>query len=77
MKKSEMVCLGKICIGGLISLILGAIFYGTLEILGILKKRLTRVKVYDRVKSKDEYCPHCGYYCTGKTIFCTKGLKNK
>lgn len=19
-----------------------------------------------------EYCPHCGYYCTGKSAFCTK-----
>jgi len=23
----------------------------------------------------EEFCPHCGYYCTGKTIHCTKGLK--
>ena len=23
-------------------------------------------------KDADEYCPHCGYYCTGKTAFCTK-----
>lgn len=20
---------------------------------------------------KEELCPHCGYYCTGKTVFCT------
>lgn len=19
---------------------------------------------------KDKLCPHCGYYCTGKSIFC-------
>ena len=24
-------------------------------------------------KELDEQCPNCGYYCTGKTIFCTKG----
>jgi len=23
----------------------------------------------------DEFCPHCGYYCTGKTVFCTKGTE--
>ena len=23
-------------------------------------------------KHLQEYCPHCGYYCTGKTVFCTK-----
>jgi len=29
---------------------------------------------YEEIKklSEDEYCPHCGYYCTGKTVFCTK-----
>lgn len=21
-------------------------------------------------KEQDELCPHCGYYCTGKSIFC-------
>ena len=23
----------------------------------------------------EEQCPHCGYYCTGKTVFCTKGTE--
>ena len=49
MKKSEMICLGKICIGGLISLILGSIFYGTIELLIFLKKWLTKTKAYVRV----------------------------
>lgn len=22
-----------------------------------------------------EFCPHCGYYCTGETVFCTKGTE--
>lgn len=25
-------------------------------------------------KLENEPCPHCGHYCTGKTVFCTKGL---
>ena len=29
----------------------------------------------ERPKENDnEFCPHCGHYCTGKTAFCTKGL---
>lgn len=24
------------------------------------------------LKTFDEQCPNCGYYCTGKTIWCTK-----
>jgi len=24
-------------------------------------------------KLENEPCPHCGYYCTGKTVYCTKG----
>lgn len=25
-----------------------------------------------RCEEAEEFCPNCGYYCTGKTIFCTK-----
>jgi hypothetical protein len=21
-------------------------------------------------QEQDKLCPHCGYYCTGKTVFC-------
>ena len=24
----------------------------------------------------DQICPHCGYYCTGKSVFCTPPLDN-
>jgi len=50
MNKSELYCMGKICIGGLISLILGIIFFGTLEICNKIKKKLTGIKIYDRVR---------------------------
>ena len=26
---------------------------------------------------KEELCPHCGYYCTGKTAFCIKDSEGK
>ena len=29
----------------------------------------------DMLEGTQEICPRCGTYCTGKTVFCTKGLK--
>ena len=26
---------------------------------------------------EESFCPHCGFYCTGKTVFCTKGKGNE
>jgi hypothetical protein len=44
-----------------------------------IKRVSEKVKTWPKWKQNifgdvDEYCPHCGYYCTGKTVFCTKGL---
>ena len=25
------------------------------------------------LEDNEDFCPHCGYYCTGKSVFCTKG----
>jgi len=27
--------------------------------------------------SNRELCPHCGYYCTGKTVFCTPPIERE
>lgn len=48
--KSELFCIGKICIGGLISVIVGIIFFGSMEIFRIIKNRLTGIKIYGKVR---------------------------
>lgn len=31
------------------------------------------VKVFDT----NDYCSYCGYYCNGKSVYCTKDIPNK
>ena len=26
---------------------------------------------------KDDVCPHCGYYCTGKSVYCCPPIPNR
>lgn len=39
-----------------------------------MKKLIKWIKEF--LREINSQCPHCGYYCTGKTIFCTKGTND-
>ena len=39
--------------------------------------RYYKLREFFRTFNFSEFCPHCGYYCTGKSAFCTKGKINK
>ena len=36
-----------------------------------VEQLMKRIKILEDIFAEED-CPHCGYYCNGKSVFCTK-----
>lgn len=43
--------------------------------MNIIKGIINFIKWF--IKEQDKLCPHCGYYCTCKTVFCTPPIEKQ